>query len=626
MTSPPARPEEPPAQGSHAVHPAPGDAPPASAPAASITAVAALVGVAAFAVLGLALWFGGGTPRPPIEGLPAPDVVTMIGLPAVRVLHDACAAATVGTLLASLMGPAESAGRIARSAGPWALGWAVSAMLTEVLTLSDFLALSVPETLSSGVLPTFVLDIPQGQAFLVVGVLALLVAVGVRGPLGALGRTGPAVLTGLAVVAVLPPAYVGHSASAADHNLAVSSLMLHIAAVTLWVGGLYGVVALLRGPVLAVRRFSALALWCFAAAGFSGLVNAWIRLGDPVRLLDSRYGLLLLAKIAALAALGWFGWRHRRSTIAALESGRGSRPFLRLAAAEIAVMAATLGLAVALSRTAPPQAEGGLAHQHELLGYVVAPLVPGRLLTVVRPDPIVLFAVAGALAAYLVAVRRTGGPWPVRRIAAWSAGALVLLYALVGGVAAYGPAVFSAHAAQLALAGTAGPALLALGAPLSLRLAAVSRPLSHPLAALACYAVPYPLLYLTGLFDLAQSSLAVRLATQAVVVVTGTLFFAVALGVDPLPRAIGVPVRVRMLLGAAVVQVWVGLLLFTGPPQGHDWYAALTLPWAPERAGDQRLGALLGPGISLVVIAVLLALLLGRGRAARRRLAVRPGG
>ncbi|WP_433353709.1 cytochrome c oxidase assembly protein [Microtetraspora malaysiensis] len=612
MTSPPARPEE----------PALPEDPPTAPPAVRALAVPAVgVAVAAFAVLGLALWFGGGTPRPPIEGLPAPDVVTMVGLPVARVLHDACAAATVGTLLAALLGPGEDAARIAHSAWPWAVGWAASAALVEVLTLSDFLALSVPDTLSSGVLPTFVLHIPQGQAFTVVGVLALAIALGVVAPLRVRSRAVLAGLTGLAVVAVLPPAYVGHSASAADHNLAVSSLMLHIGAVTLWVGGLYGVAVRLRGPVLAVRRFSALALCCFAAAGFSGLVNAWIRLGDPARLLDSRYGVLVLVKIAALVALGWFGWRHRRATITVLERGGGSRPFLRLAAGEIGVMAATLGLAVALSRTAPPQGEGGLVHQHELLGYVVAPLTSGRLLTVVRPDPIALFAVGGALAAYLVAARRSGGSWPARRTLAWAAGSLVLLYALVGGVAAYGPAVFSAHAAQYALAGTAAPVLLALGAPISLRLAAVPRALSHPAAALACYALPYPLLYLTGLFDLAQSSLAVRLAALAVLVTTGTLFFAVALGVDPLPRAIRVAVRIRMLLGAATVQAWVALLLLAGPPQGWGWYDALALPWAPERDADQRLGALLGTGISLPAIVLVLALLACRSRAARRRLA-----
>jgi putative copper resistance protein D len=44
------------------------------------------------------------------------------------------------------------------------------------------------------------------------------------------------------------------------------------------------------------------------------------------------------------------GWWHRRSTLPALEAGK-AWAFWRLAAVEIAVMAATVGLAVALSRT-----------------------------------------------------------------------------------------------------------------------------------------------------------------------------------------------------------------------------------------------------------------------------------
>ena len=51
-----------------------------------------------------------------------------------------------------------------------------------------------------------------------------------------------------------------------------------------------------------------------------------------------------------VALLVGIGWWHRRSTLPALEAGR-ARAFWRLAAVEIVVMAATVGLAVALSRT-----------------------------------------------------------------------------------------------------------------------------------------------------------------------------------------------------------------------------------------------------------------------------------
>lgn len=590
----------------------------------------------AFAVLLLALWAGGGRPAPSIEGLPSPGPLTTWGLPVARLVHDLCAAATVGVLLAAVVLAPASGRAVTRAAGAWALGWAASAALTEVLTLSDFIGLPPGDALRSGVLPTFLLNIPQGQAFLAVTLAALAVAAGSLLARGPLSRSA---LLAVAVLAVLPPAYVGHSASAADHNLAVLSLMAHVAAVVLWTGGLYALVAHLRaepGFTVAVRRFSTLALGCFAAVGVSGALNAWVRLGSIPLLWQSRYGLLVLAKLVALAVLGTFGWRHRRGTIAALESGGARAPFLRLAAGEVAVMAGTLGLAVALGRTPPPETAGA-EHQHDALGYALPPLSPGALATEVRPDPIALLLLAAGLAAYLAGVRRLardGERWPAGRTASWLGGLLVLAYATSGGVAAYGPAVFSAHAAQYALLGAVGPVLLAFGAPVTLWRRArpeadplggsAGHALSHPATALALYVLPASVLYLTGLFTLAQPSLALRLAAQAVVTAGAVVFFVVAAGVDPLPRAIRPQVRAWMLAGAIAVRAWTGLIVLIGPVQAPDWYAALGLPWAPGRAGDQTLGALLGTGVPLVVLAALLALLLARWRAARRRTAAAP--
>ncbi|GIH67536.1 cytochrome c oxidase assembly protein [Microbispora siamensis] len=604
--------------------------------------VAPAVAATAFAVLALALWFGGGRPQPAIQGLPSPGALTTWGLPVVRLVHDVCAAATVGVLLAAVVLAPASGRVVVRAAGAWALGWAASAAVTEVLTLSDFLGLPPGDALRSGALSAFLFHIPQGQAFLTVTLAALAIAAGSLLPHGPLLRP---VLLAVALLAVLPPAYVGHSASAADHNLAVLSLMAHVAAVALWTGGLYALVAHLRaapGLTVAVRRFSTLALGCFAAVGASGALNAWVRLGSVPLLWQSRYGQLVLAKIAALAVLGWFGWRHRRRTIGAMESGGARAPFLRLACGEIAVMAGTLGLAVALGRTPPPPT-GTAVHQHDALGYALPPLTRGALVTEVRPDPIALLLLAAAAAAYLSGVRRLsraskdGGGWPVWRTASWLAGLAVLAYATSGGVAAYAPALFSAHAAQYALLGAVGPVLLVYGAPLTLWRRArpdadpgggpAGRALSHPVTALALYALPYPVLYLTGLFGYAQPSLALRLAAQAVVTVTAVLFLAVAAGVDPLPRAIRPQVRAWMLAGAIAVRAWTALVVLAGPPQAPEWYAALGLPWAPDRAADQRLGTLLGTGVTVAVLAVLLTLLLARWRAARRRTAAaaRPG-
>ncbi|MBO3749622.1 bifunctional copper resistance protein CopD/cytochrome c oxidase assembly protein [Streptosporangiaceae bacterium NEAU-GS5] len=597
---------------------------------------AAGVLAAAFAVILLALWFGGGKPQPTIPGLPSPGTLTSVGLPLVRLVHDLCAVATVGSLLTAVLlaGDVATAGLLTRFAGRWAIGWALSAACTEILTLSDFLGIPMDQALRSGVLPTFLFYIPQGQAFLAVTVAAVVIAIGAFLPLAAWGR---AILLGLAVLAVLPPAYVGHSASSADHNLAISSLMMHIAGVTLWVGGLLGLLLFVRrsaGPAVVVRRFSALALCCFIAVGYSGVINAWIRIGDLSALWESRYGVLIDAKVVALVALGWFGWRHRRTTIAALETSTGAAPFLRLAAGEVTVMAATIGLAVGLSRTAPPTPADTLEHEHALLGYVLPELQPHNLFAEVRPDPIALFAVVGAAVAYLVAVRRLarqGEGWPVFRIVCWMAGLVVLLYGLAGGIAAYAPAVFSLHAVQFALLAAVGPALLVFGAPLTLYQLAypprgnradsgAGRAVTNPLVAFGLYALPPITLYVIGLFEPAQSSLAIRLAVQTFVIAAALLFFTVAMGIDPLPRVIAAATRIRMLLAAAVLEAAIALFLLAGPDQGTLWYSLLTLSWAPERSHDQHVGALLGPGLTIVTIAVLAVILWRRWQGARRRL------
>jgi putative copper export protein len=64
----------------------------------------------------------------------------------------------------------------------------------------------------------------------------------------------------------------------------------------------------------------------------------------------SGYGAVVFAKAVAFACLVAIGWCHRSRTLPALAAGRPSA-FWRVAAGELMVMAATVGLAVALSRT-----------------------------------------------------------------------------------------------------------------------------------------------------------------------------------------------------------------------------------------------------------------------------------
>ncbi len=162
----------------------------------------------------------------------------------------------------------------------------------------------------------------------------------------------------LIALALAGPLLTGHGAIVrADlwPVLATASLVVHVFCATAWIGGLG---ALIRyGRDQAVERFSRLALVCAIAIGATGLLTAEIHLGGRedgwgliTQWVTTGYGALVFAKAVAFVLLVWIGWRHRRATLPALAANQPAA-FWRLATVELLLMAATVGLAVALSRT-----------------------------------------------------------------------------------------------------------------------------------------------------------------------------------------------------------------------------------------------------------------------------------
>ncbi len=338
-----------------------------SSPPGRPVAFGYLVCVCAATVLLVVLQVGGGAPEPPQAGLTGPGSVTGWGLPAGRLAADLAGMLIAGALLAVLLLPTTAddepgSDRLLRTAATASLVLAAAAVVQLVLTVSDFAglppiaALSTPEALEVAA------GSVQGLALIAQLVLGLGGAALLRwGPPGR-GLTA-AVLVG-ALAAVAAPAVAGHSATGGDRALSVLSLLAHVTAASLWVGGL-AALALVAHAVrgsgagalpTAVRRFSALALECYLVVATSGVVNAALRVGSVDALSQSPYGRLVLAKGLALAALGVIGWLHRRRTLPALEAvdRPNLRAFLRLAAVEVLVMAATVGVAVGLARTPTP--------------------------------------------------------------------------------------------------------------------------------------------------------------------------------------------------------------------------------------------------------------------------------
>ncbi|MGW4461981.1 cytochrome c oxidase assembly protein [Micromonospora sp. NPDC004704] len=601
------------------------------------------VGAAALAVLLLALRYGGGLHSTVITGLPDPGPVTRWAMPIVRVALDGLATVTVGLLVtAAFLLPGDGSSvsprgyLLLRRATGWAVGWAVTATTMLVLTVSDLLGQPV-DRLRSATVFSFATSISQGRALALQAGLALLLAVLTR---VGVSRALAATTAVLALVAVLPPAFTGHAAGAGNHQLAVTSLALHVLAASVWVGGLVGLLMLRRSRLLpdAAARYSRLALACFVVVAASGLTNAWVRLGDWGQLWHSSYGGLVLAKIAALLVLGGIGAVHRARTLPALRAGAGWA-FGRLAAGELVVFAATFGLAVALSRSPTPEPVNPVGPDPlvELLGFGMPPApTAARMLGEVLPDMFFLAVTAFGIAAYLAGVRRLrrdGHHWPWSRTGSWVAGMLLLAAITNLGVARYAYLLFSVHMVQHMVLSMAVPILLVGGAPLTLALRALRRPtdpqvrgarewllilihsrvlrvLTHPLVALGLYVASLYGLYFSGLLGTLMRYHLGHLAMLTHFVLVGYLLFWVLIGIDPGRRPLPQPLLVIIHFAAMIFHAFLGVILMQSTTViAPDWYDAVHPDWAGSLLSDQHLGAGIAWSFGEVPAAIVMILL-----------------
>ena len=204
-----------------------------------------------------------------------------------RAVAEIAMAIAVGALLlAAFLVPPQRSGyldvagyRAVRSAAAAALVWAVAAALMVPLTVADSVGRPLGDVLDVGLLAQTVPLLSTATAWLATAAVALLVLVACRTVLG-WGWT--AVTFGLCLLGPLPVALTGHSATGGAHDVASDSLVLHVVAACLWVGGLVAVLgtAAARGPdrasalATAVPRYSRLALVCWLTLGITGVVNA----------------------------------------------------------------------------------------------------------------------------------------------------------------------------------------------------------------------------------------------------------------------------------------------------------------------------------------------------------------
>ena len=636
--------------------------------------VAALVGVLAVA-LGV-LFSGAAAPSALLD----PGAVVRWGLPVVTVLTELAASVAIGGLVLGAFVLPRGDGRRASDGRAWpavllvaavaAMVWTVGSVAGLVLTYSRVSGTAVDAPGFGDELGLFLTSVTLGRTLVGATLLAALTAV------LALLASSPrlAFVAALVAAAALAlQAQTGHVSGSVNHELAVSSLFLHLSGAAVWIGGL-GALALVahrlgRDLAPSVQRYSAVAAWCFVAVAVSGVVNAATRLGG-LGGLGTRYGTLVVAKVVLIAVLGVVGVLHRRSVIPQLAVAhaasasdatasdatasdaaadvaptptRARAPWLfwRLVLVELAVMGAVSGVAVALSSSEPPAPQlpvGDLTPAQIVTGHPLPPEPTTELwLTTFRWD---LLPALGALAAVVVYVRwaerlrRRGDRWPVGRTISLVAGMVLFAWTTSGGPAVYGHVLFSAHMVQHMLLVMVVPIFVVLSAPVTLAARALparqdgSRGprewllgtvhsrwagfLANPLVAAVNFVASMFVFYFTDAFQYALTTYVGHILMLAHFSLAGYLFINALIGVDPGPQRPGHPIRLVLLFAAMAFHAFFGLALVSDETLlVPEWFGLLGRPWGASALDDQKTGGAIAWGISeLPMLVIAIALAL----------------
>ena len=444
--------------------------------------------LAAFAAMLWALSVGGAADALPLID-PGPFV--RYGLFVSKLLVNLGGAGAIGALAIAIfaLSPKEPGfGRALDVAAASAGVWTVAAAASSFFVFQT--AYSAAPTLDAAYgdqLGVFLTQFPLGRAWLTTTLVAAAVTVlcfAVRN-VTALGIVAVVAVT----VGLVPLAQQGHAGDTASHDQAITSIWLHVAFASLWIGGLVTIVILRRfldpARLAAVLpRYSTIALICFVVVASSGYLSAAIRVGELSRLLTP-YGLLVLAKVSVLLVLGLLGAYQRRRLIGRISVSQAAKPFWILVLVELAFMGIASGVAAALARTTPPVVEipttslAAPTPAEFLTGKPLPPeLTPIRFLTEWNVDLLWLLVCAFGVFFYLAGVwrlRRRGDRWPWYRTVLWVAGMALLFWVTNGAVNVYEQFLFSAHMLGHMILTMAIPVLLVLSAPVTLGLRAIAK-------------------------------------------------------------------------------------------------------------------------------------------------------
>ncbi|NDD78504.1 MAG: hypothetical protein EBZ41_01370, partial [Actinobacteria bacterium] len=505
------------------------------------------------------------------------------------------------------------------------LFWFVSLMIFVIIQIAYLLDQPISASFDLTVIRSYLTQTSIGKSYLIqfLGILLLLIM-----PLRKILISYFALL--LALGSFISPVFQSHGSASGNHGLAVGALVIHVIAISFWVGGLFGLTQLENEQkIIALPRFSEIALWSAIAVAISGTANAFSRL-DSVETWQSKYGAVTILKIFLTVILIGFGVIHRRWII------KSDLPSVfRLISAEIAIMFGTIFVGSWLSTIAPPERVVTSTPALLLTGIELPPEPTlSRILFSYEVDGLMLGLLLFVVALYIkgvVILSRKGVKWPIGRTIAFAAGVSAVDFATSGGLGLYSHFSFSAHMVAHMVVGMIAPIGIVLGAPITLALrtlpigrnpqergvrgsfiallhSKLGKFYTNPIVALAIFDGSLFALYFTPLFGNLMQGHTGHFIMSLHFLLAGILFFQILIGIDPMPQKIPHLVKIIIIFAAMSIHAFFSISIMSASTLiDGGYFAQLQRPWGTDLLADQKLGGSIGWAMG--EIPILLALL-----------------
>jgi len=531
---------------------------------------------------------------------------------------------TLGFLETDVRG-AVSNFRLAKKVKSALLAWIITILIFILIQIAYLLEQPISASFDLTVIRSYLTQTSVGKSYLVqlLGILIVLLI-----PLKKVLSTYISLI--IALIAITAPIFQSHGTSSSHHGLAIGALVIHVIALSFWVGGLFGLTQLSKAQkLIALPRFSELALWSAITVVITGAATAWTRL-DSISSWQSNYGAITILKIFLALTLIGFGALHRRWII------KSDFPSIfRLISGEIVIMFVTVFVGSWLSTVAPPTREIKSSQALLITGIQMPPAPTfSNILLAYDADGLMLGLLIIAVALYIkgvVILRKRGDTWPVGRTIAFALGISMVDFATSGGLGVYSHFAFSNHMMTHMFLGMIAPIGIVLGAPITLALRTLpqarnkdergvrgsfiallhSKPalvMTNPVVALAIFDGSLFTLYFTPLFGNLMQGHSGHFFMSTHFLLAGILFFQTIIGVDPAPRKVPHLVKIIIIFAAMSIHAFFSIAIMSATTLiDNGYFVLLERPWATDLLADQKLGGAIGWAMG--EIPILLALI-----------------